>query len=224
MCTCNNMCKSCFSMPALVCFVHFYRPSPIKPSSFPFPLYYCNSSFFLSSLITPSPFLFPPLLYTPSPFSFPPLLPPPPSQFPPLSTPPSSHFLFYLTSSYPPLLTSYFYPPINPSVLLPPSPFLHPAPIYYFPTCPLGREVCLPSCVILGLLYIHRLTETNPRFLRTMSSKDLFLTAMVWSYHVCCAHVDLPTFVSCVCVYTCTVGSAQCSGCVVYDPSAMAAS
>lgn len=36
-----------------------------------------------------------------------------------------------------------------------------------------------PSCVILGLLYLHRLAETNPRYLRTLSGKDLFLTAMV---------------------------------------------
>jgi hypothetical protein len=40
-----------------------------------------------------------------------------------------------------------------------------------------------PSCVILGLLYVHRLTEANPRFLRSISSKDLFLTAVVLHTH-----------------------------------------
>ena len=36
-----------------------------------------------------------------------------------------------------------------------------------------------------------------------------------------CLHGKVDTAISCVC--TCTVGSAQCSGCVVYGPSAMAA-
>ena len=31
------------------------------------------------------------------------------------------------------------------------------------------------------------------------------------------------TNITCVCVYTCTVGSAQCSGCVVYSLSSVAA-
>ena len=35
-----------------------------------------------------------------------------------------------------------------------------------------------------------------------------------------CLHGKADTTISCVC--TCTVGSAQCSRCVVYDPSAMA--
>ena len=36
-----------------------------------------------------------------------------------------------------------------------------------------------------------------------------------------CLHGKADTTISCVC--KCTVGSAQCSGCVVYDSSAMAA-
>jgi hypothetical protein len=44
----------------------------------------------------------------------------------------------------------------------------------------LTREGGISPCsVILGLLYVHRLSETNPRYLRTMSGKDLFLTAMM---------------------------------------------
>ena len=34
-----------------------------------------------------------------------------------------------------------------------------------------------------------------------------------------CLHGKVDTAISCMC--TCTVGSAQCSGCVVYDPSAV---
>ena len=36
-----------------------------------------------------------------------------------------------------------------------------------------------------------------------------------------CLHGKVDTIISCMC--TCTVGSAQCSGCVVYGPGAMAA-
>ena len=36
-----------------------------------------------------------------------------------------------------------------------------------------------------------------------------------------CLHGKVDTTISCMC--TCTIGSAQCSGCLVYDLSAMAA-
>ena len=36
-----------------------------------------------------------------------------------------------------------------------------------------------------------------------------------------CLHGKVDTTISCMC--TCSVGSAQCSGCVVYGPGAMAA-
>ena len=36
-----------------------------------------------------------------------------------------------------------------------------------------------------------------------------------------CLHGKVDTTISCLC--TCSVGSAQCSGCVVYGPGAMAA-
>lgn len=65
--------------------------------------------------------------------------------------------------------------------------------VYYVYVCVFSEGGISPCSLLLGLIYIRRLVQTNQEYLSTVSSRDLFLIAMVSPTHV--GRV--------VCVYAC---------------------